>query len=69
MLAYESLAEASIAGFQDMILYRRRTYFDTLISRYNPASLAKEKGVVNFSYPLIHMIATGQLFEPFFLSS
>ena len=65
MLAYESLAEASIAGFQEMILYMRRTYFDTLISRYNPASLAKEKGVVNLSYPLMHMIATGQLFEPY----
>ena len=65
MLAYESLAEASIAGFQEMILYMRRTYFDTLISRYNPASLANEKGVVNFSYPLMHMIATGQSFEPY----
>ena len=43
----------------------RRTYFDTLISRYNPASIAKEKGVINFSYPLMHMIATGQLFEPY----
>ena len=30
MLAYESIAEASIAGFQEMILYMRRTYFDTL---------------------------------------
>ena len=65
MLAYESLAEASIAGFQEMILYMRRLYFDTLISRYNPGALAKEKGVVNFSYPLMHMIATGQLFEPY----
>ena len=65
MLAYESIAEASIAGFQEMILYMRRTYFDTLISRYNPAALAKEKGVLNFSYPLMHMIATGQLFEPY----
>ena len=59
MLAYESLAEASIAAFQEMILYMRRLYFDTLIWRYNPGALAKEKGVVNFSYPLMHMIATG----------
>ena len=65
MLAYESIAEASIAAFQEMILYKRRTYFDTLISRYNPSSLAKEKGVINFSYPLMHMIASGQLFEPY----
>ena len=48
MIAYESIAESSIAAFQEMILYMRRTYFDTLISRYNPSSLAKEKGVINF---------------------
>ena len=29
MIAYESIAEASIAAFQEMILYMRRTYFDT----------------------------------------
>ena len=65
MLAYESITETSIAAFQEMILYKRREYFDTLISRYNPATLAKEKGAVNFSYPLMHMIATGQLFDPY----
>ena len=65
MLAYESIAEASMAGFQEMTLYKRREYFDALILRYNPSALAKEKGVVNFSYPLMHMIATGQLFEPY----
>ena len=66
MIAYESIAEASIAAFQEMILYMRRIYFDTLISRSNPSSLAKEKGVINFCYPLMQMIATGQLFEPYF---
>ena len=44
MIAYESIAEASIAAFQKMILYMRRIYFDTPISRYNPSSLAKRKG-------------------------
>ena len=34
MLAYESIAEASIAGFQEMILFQRRVYFDALIQRY-----------------------------------
>ena len=65
MLAYESITEASLAGFQEMILYKRRDYFDALHSRYNPAVLAQEKGVINFCYPLMHMIATGQLFEPY----
>ena len=65
MLAYESIAEASIAGFQEMILFQRRVYFDTLIQRYSPEHLKKEPGVINFSYPLMHMIATGQLFEPY----
>ena len=65
MLAYESIAEASIAGFQEMILFQRRAYFDALIQRYSPKQLEREKGVVNFSYPLMHMIATGQLFEPY----
>ena len=65
MLAYEPIAEASIAGFQEMILYQRRLYFDALIQRYSPKQLEREKGVVNFSYPLMHMIATGQLFEPY----
>ena len=36
MLAYESIAEASIAGFQEMILFQRQTYFDALIQRYSP---------------------------------
>ena len=65
MLAYESITEASLAGFQEMILYKRRDYFDALHSRYNPAVLAQEAGVINFCYPLMHMIATGQLFEPY----
>ena len=33
--------------------------------RYSPAVIAKEPGVINFCYPLMHMIATGQLFEPY----
>ena len=41
MLAYESITEASLAGFQEMILYKRRDYFDALHSRYNPAVLAQ----------------------------
>ena len=65
MLAYESITEASLAGFQEMILYKRREYFDTLHSRYNPAVLAQEAGVINFCYPLMQVIATGQLFEPY----
>ena len=51
MLAYEPIAEASIAGFQEMILFQRRVYFDTLIQRYSPMHLKKEPGVINFSYP------------------
>ena len=65
MLAYESITEASLAGFQEMILFKRRDYFDALHSRYNPAVLAQEKGVINFCYPVMHMIATGPLFEPY----
>ena len=65
MLVYESITEASLAGFQEMILYKRREYFDKLHSRYNPAVLAQEAGVINFCYPLMQMIATGQLFEPY----
>ena len=38
MLAYESIAEASIAAFQEMILFQRRAYFDTLNQRYTPES-------------------------------
>ena len=65
MLAYESITEAALAGYQEMILYKRREYFDALHMRYNPAVIAKEPGVINFCYPLMHMIATGQLFEPY----
>ena len=65
MLAYESITEASLAGYQEMILFKRREYFDALHTRYNPVMLSKEQGVVNFCYPLMHMIATGQLFEPY----
>ena len=65
MLAYESITEASIAGYQEMILYKRREYFDALHSRYSPALIAHAPGVINFCYPLMHMIATGQLFEPY----
>ena len=48
-----------------MILFQRRAYFDTLIARCSPEHVKKEKGEINFSYPLMHMIATGQLFEPY----
>ena len=65
MLAYESITETSLAAYQEMILFKRREYFDALHSRYNPVMLAKEQGVVSFCYPLMHMIATGQLFEPY----
>ena len=65
MLAYESITEASLAGYQEMILFKRREYFDALHTRYSPAVVAKEQGVINFCYPLMHMIATGQLFEPY----
>ena len=63
MLAYESIAEASIAAFQEMILFQRRAYFDTLNQRYTPELIGREPVKVNFSYPLMHMISTGQLFE------
>ena len=65
MLAYESITEAALAGYQEMILFKRREYFDALHMRYSPAVIAKEPGVINFCYPLMHMIATGQLFEPY----
>ena len=61
MLAYESITEAALAGYQEMILFKRREYFDALHTRYSPAVIAKEQGVINFCYPLMHMIATGQL--------
>ena len=64
MLAYESITEAALAGYQEMILFKRREYFDALHMRYSPAVIAKEPGVINFCYPLMHMIATGQLFDP-----
>ena len=48
-----------------MILYHRRAYFDALSQRYTPDSIAREPAKINFSYPLMHMIATGQLFEPY----
>ena len=65
MLAYESITEASIAAFQEMILFQRRAYFDILNQRYTPELIGREPVKVNFSYPLMHMIATGQLFEPY----
>ena len=65
MLAYDSTLEASIAAFQEMILCQRRSYFDALNQRYTPDGIAREPAKINFSYPLMHMIATGQLFEPY----
>ena len=65
MLAYESIYETSIASLQDMILYQRRAHFDALHDRYTPELLAMEPIVVGFCYPLMQMIATGQLFEPY----
>ena len=69
MLAYESITEAALAGYQEMILFKRREYFDALHTRYSPAIIAKEQAVINFCYPLMHMIATGQLFEPYVFHS
>ena len=66
MLAYESIHETSIAAFQEMILYERRAYFEALTERYSPQQLALEPIVISFCYPLMHMIATGQLFAPYF---
>ena len=65
MLAYDSIEETSIAAFQEMILFQRRAYFDALNERYTPELLGREPVKVNFSYPLMHVIATGQLFEPY----
>ena len=65
MLAYDSIEEASIAAFQEMILFQRRAYFQALRDRYSPGVIEREPITVNFSYPLMHMIATGQLFEPY----
>ena len=65
MLAYESIEETSIAAFQEMILFQRRAYFDALHDRYTPELLAREPIVIRFCYPLMHMIATGQLFEAY----
>ena len=48
-----------------MILFQRRAYFETLNQRYTPELIGREPVKVNFSYPLMHMIATGQLFEPY----
>ena len=33
MLAYESITEASLAGYQEMILFKRKEYFDALHTR------------------------------------
>ena len=66
MLAYDSIQETSIAANQEMILFQRRAYFDALNERYTPDLLAREPTVISFCYPLVHMIATGQLFEPYF---
>ena len=66
MLAYDSIHETSIAAFQEMILYQRRAYFEALHDRYNVEALALELAEVNFCYPLMQMIATGQLFAPYF---
>ena len=65
MLAYDSIEEASIAPFQEMILYQRRSYFDALNDRYKPQDIEREPVKINVCYPLMHMIATGQLFEPY----
>ena len=65
MLAYDSIEEASIAALQEMILYQRRNYFDALNDRYTPVDIGREPIKVNFCYSLMHMIATGQLFEPY----
>ena len=59
MLAYDSIEETSIAAFQEMILFQRRAYFETLNQRYSPELIGREPVKVNFSYPLMHMIATG----------
>ena len=44
MLAYESITEAALAGYQEMILFKRREYFDALHTRYSPAIIAKRAG-------------------------
>ena len=66
MLAYDSIHETSVAAFQERILYQSRNFFEALRDRYTPDKLALEPVPVNFCYPLLHMIATGQLFEPYF---
>ena len=40
-------------------------HLELIETRYSPAIIAKEQAVINFCYPLMHMIATGQLFEPY----
>ena len=46
-LACESITEAALAGYQEMILVKRREYFDALHTRYSPAIIAKEQAVIN----------------------
>ena len=66
LLAYDSTQEASVAAYQELFLYKRREYFDTLLTQYSPEVLVNEPVDVNFCDPLMHMIATGQLFEAYF---
>ena len=48
-----------------MILFQRRACFEALHERYSPGVIGREPVKVSFSYPLMHVIATGQLFEPY----
>ena len=66
MLAYDSMHEASVAALQEKMLSLRRQYFDQLAGQYNVHMNENEPVAVNFCYPLMRMIATGRLFEPYF---
>ena len=49
MLAYDSIEEASIAAFQEMILFQRRAYFQALHDRYSPGVIEDKIALITVS--------------------